>query len=113
MLRKERAEHASAAKQSLRKFLLRLDRVLSSKKKEAVLGLDPRFRQLADDLEAARHDTANFKSKVMRDGPRSTIALLDCADVPSKHALLESLSELRRLVSRHQQSDTAAILEDF
>lgn len=113
VVRKQRTDKANEAKKKLRRFLARLNRILVSKDQDTVLGVDPRFRQLVEDFEASRNDTARFKSRLMRDGPASVIDLLDSMDVVSRKALLESLSELRRVVSRHQQADAAAILEDF
>lgn len=113
VVRKQRAEKAKEAQKKLRKFLLRLNHAVLLGNQDSLLGVDPRFRQLVEDFEASRNDTANFRSRLMRDGPGSVIHLLDSIDVVSRNVLLESLSELRRVVARHQQTDAAAILEDF
>lgn len=113
LLRRERAERAERARERLRKFLLELQGVLCKRGQNGALGVDPRFRQLADDFEAARGDSGHFTSTIMREGIGKALELLDCGDLKSMQGLLESLSDLRRVISTHQQADTAAIFEDF
>ena len=109
----DRAERANAARTSLRSFLSRLGTAVATESGAAPLGIDRRFKRLADDFRMARRDTAHFQSRLMREGVESTIELLDRDDARSKEALIACLSELRRVVARHQQADTTAILEDL
>jgi hypothetical protein len=110
----ERRERAEAARGVLRAFLSRLDEAECSRRDyEPTVEVDPRFRELSDAFASARRDSANFKSDLMRKGAGEAISLLDADDPRSRHALLQSLEELRRIVMRHQQSDVSAIFEDF
>jgi hypothetical protein len=113
VLRARRAERAGAAKEYLRHFMTRLEEFLASPTGGAGLAVDPRFRQLAEGFEAARRDPTHYRSTLMRQGIKSTLALLDRKDPTATESLLESLSELRSLVSQHQQVDAEAIFEDF
>lgn len=110
---KERIHRAESARKTLREFLSRLEEVGSSKSNDIMAGVDPRYRELSDAFASARRDSANFTSVLMRMGPRKAIDLLDADDPPSRRELLQSLEELRRIITRHQQSDVSAIFEDF
>ena len=48
----------------------------------------------------------------MREGAGVARGLLDAGDKESKARLLESLSELRRVVEQHQQADATVIFEE-
>ena len=111
-LREERADRARIAKARIRQFLLRLDDVLSARCQGAVFGVDVRFKELADEFEAAQYDRANFDSTLVTAGAKAVAEMLD-RDLGSSQHLLHSLSELRRIVTRHQEEDANAILEDF
>jgi hypothetical protein len=110
----ERRERAETAREVLRAFLSRLGEAESSRRdNEPVVEVDPRFRELSDAFASARRDGANFKSDLMRKGASEAISLLWADDPRSRHALLLSLEELRRIIMRHQQSDVSAIFEEF
>ena len=109
----ERVKRAETARVTLRQFLTRLDEVESAAENEIVSGMDPRFKELTDAFASARRDSANFRSVLMRTGAGSTLGLLHATDPRAKRALLDCLAELRRVVTRHQQTDISAIFEDF
>ncbi|UCC31314.1 MAG: hypothetical protein JSU86_03375 [Phycisphaerales bacterium] len=109
----ERARRAGEAKGALRQFFVHLDQVCDEASHARPLSLDHRSRELVDAIQAARCDRANFRSVLMRSGLRAGAELLDASDRRSREALLESLDELRRVVSRHQQGSLSAIVEDF
>lgn len=109
----ERTQRASVARECLRAFFARLDEACEEASDGRMLMLDHRSRELVDAIQSARRDRANFRSVLMRSGLRTGADLLDADDRPSKEALLESLDELRRVVSRHQQGTLSAIVEDF
>ena len=48
----------------------------------------------------------------MRESAAVAIPLLDANEVPARQELLESLSELRRVVEQHQQADASVIFEE-
>ena len=100
----ERVDLADRARSTLRAFLVRLDQVESADEPDIVPGMNPRFKELADALASARRNSA-FTSVLKRGGAKSALALLDSSDPPSKRELLDCLAELRRIVSRHQQTD--------
>lgn len=109
----ERAQRADEAKEVLRAFFARLDQACDEASHGRVLSLDSRSRELVDAIQAARRDRANFRSVLMQSGLGAGLELVDASDRRSKEALLESLNELRRVVSRHQQGTLSAIVEDF
>jgi hypothetical protein len=109
----ERVQRAAKARDTLRQFLFRLNEVESAAEDEIVSGMDPRFKELTDAYATARRDGANFRSILMRAGAASTLSLLDTTDARAKRELLDCLADLRRVVSRHQQTDISAIFEDF
>ena len=109
----ERQQLAERAREVLGKFLERLDDAATAADSGKVVGIDPRFKELLDAYRAVRRDRSNFKSSLMRVGPKATVSLLGATDARSKRELLESLDELRRVVERHQQTDVSAILEEI
>lgn len=109
----ERARRADEARATLREFFVRLDQACEEASHGRLLSLDHRSKELVDAIQAARRDRANFRSVLMRSGLRTGAELLDASDRRSKEALVESLDELRRIVSRHQQGSLSAIVEDF
>lgn len=94
-------------------FLKRLEKIAGRAESDQVLSLDYRSKELIDAFQLARSDSTNYHSVLMRSGVRAGVELLDASDRPSKKALLESLEELRRIVTRHQQANLSAIVEDF
>lgn len=109
----ERLQRADEARKQLRVFLAYLEKARKEASRGRMLCLDKRSHELVDAIETARRDRVNFHSVLMRSGLRTGAELLDASDRPSKAALLASLDELRRVVSRHQQSSFSAIVEDF
>ena len=108
----ERARRAGDARKVLRGFLGQLSEVEAGEGKEVLLGIDARFQSLTDALASARQDTARFNSVLMREGAAVALPLLDARDAESKAKLLDSLSELRRVVEQHQQADATVIFEE-
>jgi hypothetical protein len=109
----DREKRAKKAREVVRDFLTRLDRVSEHVREDRVVSLDHRSKELVDAFRAARSDRANYHSVLMLSGAQAGAELLGAADRRSKEALLESLDELRRVVSRHQQASLSAIVEDF
>lgn len=109
----ERVHRAEKARDTLRHFLSRLDEVESAGENQVVSGMDSRFKELTDAYASARRDGANFRSVLMRTGAGNTLDLLDANEPRSMRELLVCLDDLRRVVSRHQQTDISAIFEDF
>jgi len=108
----ERIQRANKARQVLRNFLTRLSEIESEEGREVVLGIDARFQSLTEALACARHDSGRFSSVLMREGAAVAIPLLDASEEASRQKLLESLSELRRVVEQHQQADASVIFEE-
>jgi hypothetical protein len=108
----ERARRAGDARTVLRGFLGQLSELEAGDGKEVLLGIDARFQSLTDALASARQDTARFNSVLMREGAAVALPLLDAGDAESKAKLLDSLSELRRVVEQHQQADATVIFEE-
>jgi hypothetical protein len=109
----EREELADAARQALRKFLARLTELTPKDPGEVTKGIDPRLKELVDTYEAARLDRENYPSALMRLGSEALLRLLTARTRPEQQELLACLSDLRRIVERHQQVDISAILEDI
>jgi hypothetical protein len=108
----ERARRAGEARKLLRGFLGQLAELEAGDGREVMLGIDARFQSLTDALASARQDTARFNSVLMREGAAVALPLLDAGDAESKAKLLDSLSELRRVVEQHQQADATVIFEE-
>ncbi len=108
----ERARRAGEARKVLRRFLGQLAELEAGDGREVLLGIDARFQSLTDALASARQDTARFNSVLMREGAAVALPLLDAGDAESKAKLLDSLSELRRVVEQHQQADATVIFEE-
>lgn len=108
----ERVRRAGDARKVLRGFLGQLSELEAGDGKEVLLGIDVRFQSLTDALASARQDTARFNSVLMREGAAVALPLLDAGDAESKAKLLDSLSELRRVVEQHQQADATVIFEE-
>jgi hypothetical protein len=108
----ERARRAGDARKLLREFLGHLAELEAGDAREVILGIDARFQSLTDALASARQDTARFNSVLMHEGAAVALPLLDAGDAESKSKLLDSLSELRRVVEQHQQADATVIFEE-
>lgn len=109
----EREELAEGARKELRKFLTRLGELTPKDSGEVIKGIDPRLKELVDTYEAARLDRDNFPSALMRVGSEALLRLLSARARPEQQELLACLSDLRRIVERHQQVDISAILEEI
>jgi hypothetical protein len=108
----ERARRAGEARKLLRGFLGQLAELEAGDGGEVMLGIDARFQSLTDALASARQDTARFNSVLIREGAAVALPLLDAGGAESKAKLLDSLSELRRVVEQHQQADATVIFEE-
>ncbi|MBX3394341.1 MAG: hypothetical protein KF841_03135 [Phycisphaerae bacterium] len=109
----DRRHRVQRAQETLRRFFAELQRLADVPEQERFLGLDERLKELATGFENAQRDASNFHSTLMRAGPGAAATLLDAKDRRAKQELLDCLAELRRVVSRHQQANVSAIVEDF
>lgn len=110
---KERSDRADEAENLLGKFLQRLNNLIEMYKKNVLTGVDTRTKELVDAFVLARQDTANYTSTLMKVGPEKALNLLHATDARSKRDLINSLAELRKVVSLHQQKNVSAIFEEF
>ena len=108
----ERERRAKNARHLLKQFLCRLGEVESADSKELLLGVDARFQSLTDAIASARQDGNRYHSVLMRGGAADVLPLLDAKSSEPRVQLVESLTELRRVIEQHQQTDAAAIFED-
>jgi hypothetical protein len=102
-----------AARATLERFLCDLDAATQSVARDDSRICDRNQRELAQAFQQARSDQSNFGSVIVRSGAKAGAALLEASDKPAKRALVESLEELRRIVSGHQSTTLAAIIEEF
>jgi hypothetical protein len=109
----EREELADKARQALQKFLAKLAELIPTDSDPIIKGIDPRLKELADAFQAARLDRDNFPSALMRAGGDALLRLLSARTRADQQELLACLSDLRRIVERHQQVDVSAILENI
>ena len=100
------------ARQVLESFLYSLSKLQSDSQATTVQG-GRNLREIAGAFRSARSDSENFHSVLMRSGICAARALLDADDRPAKRALIESLGELRIVLTKHQSATLSAILEDF
>ncbi|MGI6414386.1 MAG: hypothetical protein ACOX1P_01855 [Thermoguttaceae bacterium] len=108
----ERDRRAKDARRRLKRFLGRLSEVESAGSKQLLLGVDARFQSLTDAIASARQDGNRYQSVLMKSGAASALPLLDAKSPESREQLVDSLTELRRVIEQHQQTDAAAIFED-
>lgn len=108
----ERDRRAKDARRRLKRFLGRLSEVESAGSKQLLLGVDARFQSLTDAIASARQDENRYQSVLMKSGAASALPLLDAKSPESREQLVDSLTELRRVIEQHQQTDAAAIFED-
>lgn len=108
----ERERRAKDARKLLKRFLGRLSEVESADGKELLLGVDARFQSLTDAIASARQDGNRYQSVLMKGGAANALPLLDAKSPEARGQLLDSLTELRRVIEQHQQIDAAAIFED-
>ena len=108
----ERQGRAKEARKLLKQFLGRLSEVESADSKELLLGVDARFQSLTDAIASARQDGNRYQSVLMKSGAGDALPLLDAKSPETRGQLLDSLTELRRVIEQHQQVDAAAIFED-
>lgn len=108
----ERQGRAKEARKLLKRFLGRLSEVESTDSKELLLGVDARFQSLTDAIASARQDGNRYQSVLMKSGAGDALPLLDAKSPETRGQLLDSLTELRRVIEQHQQVDAAAIFED-
>jgi hypothetical protein len=109
----DRAQRSEKAKMILERFFAKLEEASDDSKHGRLLSLDHRSLELFDALQKARRDTANYRSVMMRSGFGTGTQLLNASDRRSREALVESLDELRRVISQHQQGTMSAIIEDL
>jgi hypothetical protein len=106
-------EAVPEARSIVERFLRVLASTVEATAQDELYVCDRNERELADAFRLARADQANFASAIVRSGAAAGVGLLAASDRPAKRALIESLEELRRIVSGHQSTKLAAIIEEF
>jgi uncharacterized FlaG/YvyC family protein len=101
------------AKQTIKEFLLELNNMLSERKKGIVFGIDSHSNDFIVNFINARKDTKNFSSVLIKCGPESTLSLLETNEPQYQKELIKSLSELRKIISKHQNESASMIFEEF
>lgn len=112
----ERAEAVAAARETLASFLEAFEEIVRQAGQAeggALLGIDPRLRQLARSFVAAKRDRRRFRSTLFTQSPSEVVDLLGSADKKDQQALVECLRDLRILVEEHIHTDAHRILTGF
>jgi hypothetical protein len=109
----ERIDLAEQARRELADFIKKLGALQPAESQGVLRGVDPRLKELIDAYADAKLDSENFPSPLMRAGGDALIALLSPQSRADQKELLSCLSDLRRIVERHQQVDISAILEEI
>ena len=112
----ERAERAHQARKTLMSFLETLEPVIDtieSGEAKPLLGVDPRFRQLAKNFLAAKRNHRRFHSAPFQNRFSQFKQLLTSERAEDREPLLESLDELRVLIEEHVHTDTERVLGDL
>jgi hypothetical protein len=112
----ERAEAAAEAREKLTSFLETFEKIVQQAgqaEEGALLGIDPRLRQLARSFVAAKRDRHRFHSTLFTQSPSDAADLLASTDKKDQQALVECLKDLRTLVEEHIYTDTHRILTEF
>lgn len=102
------------SRETLAKFLGGLDKMVQeAEKKEAILGIDPRQRQLVMNFIAAKQNKRRFHSVLFQNTISYVQELLKSDDEKDRRSLIKCLDELRSIVEDHIQIDTMQILGDI
>jgi hypothetical protein len=112
----ERAEAVAAARETLASFLEAFEAIVRQAGQAeggALLGIDPRLRQLARSFVAAKRDRHRFRSTLFTQSPSEVVDLLGSSDKKDQQALVECLRDLRILVEEHIHGDAHRIFTGF
>ena len=120
----ERTEAAGRARETLVSFLENFESILSMSeqaKGSAILGIDPRLRDLARSFSTAKSDRQRFHSALFTKTVSEVVRLLKATGTKDEiepltvygEALIESLGELRTLIEEHIHKDTVQILGEI
>ena len=112
----ERARAVAEAREKLASFLEAFEKIVQQAgqaERGALLGIDPRLRQLARSFVAAKRDRHRFRSRLFTQSPSDAVDLLASTDEKDQQALVECLTDLRTLVEEHIYTDTHRILTEF
>ncbi len=112
----QQTERAEAGKKKLVEFLQRLEPLLVTAERderEPMTGADARLRQLAQRLAETRRVSARGGSPLLRKSLSRMIELLKSEKPEERVAILEGLSDLRRLLDEHLETDTRALVGGF
>lgn len=111
-----REKKVQKAKKELASFFSDFEKLVKKTeqgKVTAILGVNPRLRQLAKSFVAAKQDKQRFRSDLKKKSLSHLNTLLNSTDKNDQKALLECLSELRVLIEEHLYTDTTQILGEF
>jgi hypothetical protein len=110
----KRRGEAEEARDELAAFLQTLTKVADQiERNNPLVGVDPRLRKLGRRFVDARRNERRFRSCLFTDSIREVRELLNPQDEDEQQALVESLSELRRLIEEHVHTDANEIFETF
>jgi len=111
---KEQAEAADRARGTIASFLEELEAMVQEiEKREVVLGIDPRRRQLVRNFIAAKHNQRRFHSALFQSTFANVRRLLHPSSKEDRRSLIECLEELRVLLEEHIHTDTMRILGEI
>jgi len=107
------ATDASRSREILSPFLDDLDGILKAMGESgnrALTGADARTRQLARSFWQARRERSAYRSLLFRSSPAEVKRLLISSRAEDRKALVECLSDLRKLLEAHIHTDSQHIL---
>lgn len=108
-----RAAAVAQAREELEAYLETLERIICQAEEAeggALVGVDPRLRQLARSFVAAKQERRKHQSVLFEESPSHVADLLTATDEEKQKALIESLSELRTLIEEHFYTNASQIL---
>lgn len=118
----QRTEAATRARETLVSFLESFEHILNvseQTKGSAILGIDPRLRDLARSFSSAKSDRQRFHSVLFTKTVSEVVRLLKATGAEGEplaaycKTLIDSLSELRALIEEHIHKDTVQILGEI
>lgn len=103
-----------SSRETIAKFLNELEKMVQeAEKKEAILGIDPRQRQLVMNFMAAKQDKRRFRSVLFQSKISHVKELLKSDNEKDRQSLIKCLDELRSILEDHIQVDAMQILGDI
>jgi hypothetical protein len=120
----QRTEAATRARETLVSFLESFEHILNvseQTKGSAILGIDPRLRDLARSFSSAKSDRQRFHSVLFTKTVSEVVRLLKATGAEGEgeplaaycKTLIDSLGELRALIEEHIHKDTVQILGEI